>query len=156
MLLSWGIEAMEEKRLYETTYIAVPDLTAEELSGIVDKFEGILRDGHAEILNNEKWGLKQLAYPIADRATGKKKQSGYYVHIEFKSPPVFIEKLEREYTYDERILRFLTIAVDKHHAEYNIRRRNRLSHQANLAAAERATRERIGSIDFDDLVAEEI
>jgi small subunit ribosomal protein S6 len=63
-------------------------------------------------------GLRQLAYPI------QKKMNGYYVLIEFKSAPEFIKALEVEYKRDERIIRFLTTALDKHAVDYNTRRKS--------------------------------
>ncbi len=63
-------------------------------------------------------GLKQLAYPI------QKKNNGFYVLVEFKAEPTFIKTLEVEYKRDERIIRFLTTALDKHAVEYNAKRKS--------------------------------
>ena len=65
----------------------------------------------------EDWGLKQLAYPI------QKKTTGFYYLIEFKAEPQFIAKLETQYRRDERIIRFLTFAMDKHAVAYAEKRR---------------------------------
>jgi small subunit ribosomal protein S6 len=63
-------------------------------------------------------GLRQMAYPI------QKKTTGYYVLIEFKSAPTFVKTLEVEYKRDERIMRFLTTALDKFALEYNAKRKS--------------------------------
>jgi len=117
---------MELKRPYDTTYIVLPDLSADDYAAILQKFNKLLADNGAEIVNQEVWGLRKLAYPI------KKKQHGYYVYTEILAPGTFIEKLEREYIYDERIIRSLTVALDKHAVAFNLRRRNK----QNLAVAE--------------------
>jgi small subunit ribosomal protein S6 len=43
---------------------------------------------------------------------------------EFKADGALINKLEVEYKRDERIMRFLTVALDKHAIAYNDRKRN--------------------------------
>lgn len=105
------------KKMYETTFILSPELTEEEYKAMVAKFLKVLTDQGAEIINTEYWGLKKLAYPI------QKKGSGYYTYCEFKSPVEAIAKLETEYGYEEKMLRFLTITLDKHAVAYNIKRR---------------------------------
>jgi small subunit ribosomal protein S6 len=93
-------------------------LSEEAAKEVVTKFSKLLKDNGAEIIQEDNWGLKKLAYPI------KKKATGYYHLIEFKAPGDLINKLEVEYRRDERILRFLTTALDKHAVVYNERKRN--------------------------------
>ena len=78
----------------------------------------ILTAEGAEIINEENWGLKKLAYPI------QKKSTGFYQLIEFKAEPQVIEKLEINFRRDERVIRFLTFKMDKYAAEYAAKRRN--------------------------------
>ena len=106
---------------YETVFILTPVLSDDQMKEAVEKFKGILTEGGAEILNEELWGLKKLAYPI------EKKSTGYYVMIEFKAEPTLISKLEVNYRRDERVLRYLTVKNDKFAAEYAEKRRNKLS-----------------------------
>ncbi len=103
---------------YETVIILTPLLSEEAAKEVVTKFSKLLADNGAEIIQEDNWGLKKLAYPI------KKKVTGYYHLIEFKAPGESINKLEVEYRRDERILRFLTTALDKHATVYNERKRN--------------------------------
>ena len=84
----------------------------------VEKFKAILTQEGAEIINEENWGLKKLAYPI------QKKSTGFYQLIEFKAEPSVIEKLEVNYRRDERVIRFLTFKMDKYAAEYAAKRRS--------------------------------
>lgn len=103
--------------MYETTFILSPELGEDEYKTMVAKFLKVITDQGGEIINTEYWGLKKLAYPI------QKKGSGYYTYIEFKAPVEAITKLETEYGYEEKMLRFLTITLDKHAVAYNIKRR---------------------------------
>jgi small subunit ribosomal protein S6 len=85
----------------------------------VEKFKGILAEENSEIINEESWGLKKLAYPI------DKKSTGFYQLIEFKAEPATIAKLEVNFRRDERVLRYLTVKLDKYAAEYAAKRRNK-------------------------------
>ncbi len=103
---------------YETVIILTPLLSEEIVKEAIAKFQGILTEGGAEIVHEDNWGLKKLAYPI------EKKTTGFYHLIEFKAPGELISKLEIEYKRDERVMRFLTIKLDKHALAYNEKKRS--------------------------------
>jgi small subunit ribosomal protein S6 len=102
---------------YETITIMSPLLTEDQVKEVSGKFRDYLTQNQAEIVHEESWGLRKLAYPI------KKKSTGFYNLIEFKSDPALIQKLEIEYKRDERILRFLTVAQNKHAIAFSERRK---------------------------------
>lgn len=106
-----------ELKNYETVFILTPVLPEAQVKDTVEKFKELLKNNKAEIVHEENWGLKNLAYPIANKSTG------FYFLIEFKAEPKFIATLELEYRRDERIIRFLTTALDKFAVAYNERRR---------------------------------
>ncbi|WP_299577337.1 30S ribosomal protein S6 [uncultured Sunxiuqinia sp.] len=108
------------KNQYETVFIATPVLSDVQIKEAVSKFRDIITQDGGEIVNEEDWGLRKLAYPI------QKKSTGFYHLIEFKAEPSLIEKLETQYRRDERIIRFLTFRQDKYAAEYSEKRRNNL------------------------------
>ena len=64
---------------YETVFILTPVLSDDQTKETVAKFKSLLTENGAEILNEESWGLKKLAYNI------QKKSSGFYFLIEFKA-----------------------------------------------------------------------
>ena len=103
---------------YETVFNLTPVLSDVQMKETVDKFKGILTAEGAEIINEENWGLKKLAYPI------EKKSTGFYQLIEFKADPTVIEKLEVNYRRDERVIRYLTTKLDKYAIEYAAKRRS--------------------------------
>ncbi|GAB3339430.1 30S ribosomal protein S6 [Marivirga atlantica] len=107
-----------ELKNYETVFILTPVLSDAQMKDAVDKFRKVLEDKKAEIINVEQWGLKKLAYPIQHKSTG------FYNLIEFKATPETVAVLELEYRRDEKVMRFLTVALDKHAIEYAERRRN--------------------------------
>jgi small subunit ribosomal protein S6 len=109
---------------YETVFIATPVLSDAQFKEVVSKFSGLITANHAELIHDEDWGLKKLAYPI------QKKSTGFYHLFEFKSEPSFIEKLELEFRRDERIIRFLTFKLDKHAVEYSAKRKLKVKAKA--------------------------
>ncbi|MFA9390108.1 MAG: 30S ribosomal protein S6 [Prolixibacteraceae bacterium] len=105
---------------YESVFIATPVLSDAQFKEVVAKFSSLVTENGGEIINEEDWGLKKLAYPI------QKKSTGFYHLIEFRAEPSFIEKLETMYRRDERVIRFLTFRLDKYAAEYSEKRRNKI------------------------------
>ena len=98
---------------YETVFIANPVLSAAQMKEAVAKFRDLITGNEGEIVHEEDWGLKKLAYPI------QKKTTGFYYLLEFKANPDFISKFETELRRDEKIMRFLTVKLDKFAIEYN-------------------------------------
>lgn len=104
---------------YETVFITTPVLSENQMKETVEKFVGILKETGAEIVHEEDWGLKKLAYPI------QKKSTGFYYLVEFKAEGTTIQKLETEYRRDERIIRFLTFRMDKFAVAYSEKKRSK-------------------------------
>ncbi len=102
---------------YETVFIATPVLSEAQMKEAVAKYVDYITSKGGEIVYQEDWGLKQLAYPI------QKKTTGFYYLIEFKADTQVISHLETQYRRDERIMRFLTFAMDKHAIAYAEKRR---------------------------------
>lgn len=106
---------------YETVFIVTPVLSEAQMKETVQKFKKLITDNHGSVVHEEDWGLKKLAYPI------QKKTTGFYNLIEFKAEPSFIQKFELDLKHDERIIRFLTVVMDKHSIEYAQKKRNKLN-----------------------------
>ena len=104
---------------YETVFIATPVLSDSQMKEAAAKYTKFITDNGGEIVSEENWGLKQLAYPI------NKKTTGFYYLIEFKADTQFVDALETQYRRDERIIRFLTFAMDKDAVAYAEKRRNK-------------------------------
>ena len=103
---------------YETVFILTPVLSDVQMKEAVEKFKNLLTDQGAEIVNEENWGLRKLAYPI------DKKSTGFYTFLEFKADPSVVARLEVNFRRDERVIRFLTIKQDHFAFEYAEKRRN--------------------------------
>jgi small subunit ribosomal protein S6 len=117
---------------YETVFILTPVLSEPQMKEAVAKFKDYLVNHGAEIINEENWGLRKLAYPI------QKKSTGFYNLFEFRAEPTLIKKLETAYRRDERVMRFLTFRLEKYAIEYAEKRRNLRAAKANEKKVEPA------------------
>ena len=106
-----------EKR-YETVFILTPVLSDDQAKEAAKKFKKTITDLGGKIVNEENWGLRKLAYPI------QKKTTGFYHLLEFAGEgQEIVNNLEVTFKRDERVLRFLTVALDKHAAAYADKRK---------------------------------
>ncbi len=107
---------------YETVFILTPVLSEDQAKEAAKKFKKAITDLGGKVVNEENWGLKKLAYPI------QKKTTGFYHLFEFTGEgEEIINTLEVTYKRDERILRFLTVALDKHAVAYAEKRRGKVA-----------------------------
>ncbi len=104
---------------YETVFILNPVLSDDQIAETVKKFEDFLIKNGAKMVAKENWGLKKLAYPIQN------KKSGFYHLFEFTNSGEVVTPYEQEFRRDERVMRFLTVKLDKHAVAWAEKRRTR-------------------------------
>jgi small subunit ribosomal protein S6 len=109
---------------YETVFILNPVLSEDQIKETVKKFEDYLTSQGAEMVHKEDWGLKKLAYPIEN------KKSGFYHLLEFKVGPEVVENFELMMRQDERVMRYLTVKLDKYAIEWARERVKRTKQKA--------------------------
>jgi small subunit ribosomal protein S6 len=102
---------------YETVFILTPVLSDDQMKETVKKYQDFLRKSGAEIVHEENWGMRKLAYPI------QKKSTGFYHLYEYKADGESIANIELTLKRDERVMRFLTVKLDKHAVAYNEKKR---------------------------------
>ena len=108
-------------RNYEITFIVDPVLSGDEIKATAQTYLDMLTKEGCEIIAKEELGLKQLAYGI------NKRHSGVYYSVEFKAENgAVIPGAELALTRDERIMRFLTVKLDRYGVKYNDDKRNGL------------------------------
>lgn len=106
---------------YETVFILTPVLSDEQAKETAKKFKKQLGDLGAKVAHEEFWGLKKLAYPI------QKKSTGFYHLFEYTTDSItLVNELEVAFKRDERVMRYLTVSLDKHAIEYAEKRRTKL------------------------------
>lgn len=92
--------------LYETIFIAKPQLTDTEVVGILDKTKKLIAQGGGEILAEDQVGRRKLAYPI------ERSREGFYVMLKFQSPTSVLEKLNHHYHVSDGVLRSMTMRLE--------------------------------------------
>jgi len=109
---------------YETVFILNPVLSDDQIKETVKKYEDILVSGGAKMISKEDWGLKKLSYAIQN------KKSGFYHLMEYTVPGTVISELELAFRRDERVMRYLTVKLDKHAIAWAEKRRERNKQKA--------------------------
>jgi small subunit ribosomal protein S6 len=104
---------------YETVFIMTPVLSEDQMKETVGKFKAMLSENGAKLVHEENWGLRKLAYPI------QKKTTGFYYLLEFQAETDLVAKLEVVFKRDERVIRFLTVSLDKNAIAYNEKKRTK-------------------------------
>lgn len=104
---------------YETVFILNPVLSDVQVKETVKKFEDYLVSKGAEMISKEDWGLKKLAYTIQN------KKSGFYHLFEYKVAGEYVAPFELEFRRDDSVMRYLTVALDKHAVAWAEKRRLR-------------------------------
>ncbi len=104
---------------YESVFILNPALSEEQVEKSVLKYEKFLKSNGAKLIHKENWGLKKLAYTIEN------KNSGFYNLFQFEAPSEIISNFELEFARDETVMRYLTVALDKHAIAWAEKRKNR-------------------------------
>jgi small subunit ribosomal protein S6 len=104
---------------YESVIILNPVLSQSQVEETIEKFRSLIKEAGSDMVFEDNWGMKKLAYPI------QKKKTGFYYLFEFKGPTELIARLETEYKRDERVMRWLTTALEKEAIIYNEKKRNK-------------------------------
>ncbi len=92
--------------LYETTFIARQDISAQDAEKLAKEFADIIKKAGGKVVKQEYWGLRSLAYKI--NKVGK----GHYIWLGIEIPGDFVTELERRYRLHEDVVRSLTVKVD--------------------------------------------
>ena len=103
---------------YELMVIFTPVLSDDEFRAAQKKYTTLVTDNGGQVVEENPWGLKSLAYPI------QKKTTGLYWVVEFTAPSDFNEKLKIQLLRDESVLRHMATKLDKYAVEYNAKKRS--------------------------------
>lgn len=131
---------------YEITFIIDPVLPGDEIKTAGKAYEELIANDGCNIVHVDEIGLKQLAYPI------NKRNSGVYKSIEFQTESgSIISKLELALRRDERIMRFLTVKLDRYGIKYNDDKRNGKIGSKSKSAEKTEEKKEGGYVRKDDL-----
>ena len=94
-------------RLYDIVVLLTPDLTDEEAAKVTGDYRKILTEGGAQIVRDDVWGRRRLAYPIG------RKREAYYHHFQVNAEPPLIAETERRLRLSDQVLRHLAVRADE-------------------------------------------
>ncbi len=92
---------------YETVFITRVDLTDDALKALKDKVMGIISAYKGEVIYQEDWGKRKLAYPI------NKETRGHYTYIVYTADGDVVAEIERNLRLHDHVVRFLTVNLSK-------------------------------------------
>ena len=93
------------KRDYELVVLLHPDLEIDLEKPLV-KIRGIITDNGGEVVKEDNWGKRKLAYRI------KKEDFAVYVYMDVKLPAEGVKKIQSILNITDEVLRYLLTAVD--------------------------------------------
>ena len=93
-------------RNYEIMYILKPDYDEEKVTEYITKYSDIIRNNKGEVVSEDKWGKRRLAYEIQDF------REGFYILVNFKSEANVPTELDRVMKISDEILRFMITNKD--------------------------------------------
>jgi len=94
-------------RDYEVVIVLKPDIEDEDREKLIERLDAWMThsEGEADQFSADHWGIRTLAYPI------RKYQEGYYIFYIAKLDPTKISEMERNFTYQDDILRHLVVRM---------------------------------------------
>jgi len=94
-------------RRYETIAIIDPDVSDEERAGVLERTTNLIPKEGGFLIMQDEWGNRKLAYEI------KKKVRGYYFRIDYCGVGSLVDEMERFFRIDDRVLKFMTVLLEK-------------------------------------------
>src|SRR5579883_3079209 len=90
---------------YEHTFLARQDVTAQQVTGLMNTFKAVIEENGGTVGKTEYWGLKSTAYKI------KKNRRAHYAFMNIEAPHQAVLEMERQMRISSDIIRFLTVRV---------------------------------------------
>ena len=94
--------------LYEHVFISRQDLSNAQAEGLIEHFSTVLADNGGQVVDQEYWGVKTMAYKI------NKNRKGHNAFLKTDAPAPAVQEMERLMRLHDDVMRVLTIKVDEH------------------------------------------
>ncbi|MBO0142399.1 30S ribosomal protein S6 [Agrobacterium sp. Ap1] len=94
--------------LYEHVFLARQDMSAQQVDALVEQYKGVIEANGGKVGRVENWGLKSLTYRM------KKNRKAHYALMDIDAPAAAVHEMERQMRINEDVLRYMTLAVEKH------------------------------------------
>ena len=96
-------------RTYELVFVVDPRVSDEEVVTMIQEYRQMISAGGSEIVTEENWGRRKLAYPINKLSEGKYVLFG----ITSQDGKTSLPEVEHRMRQNEKILRYLTVRTDE-------------------------------------------
>lgn len=116
-------------RLYDIVVLVTPELSEDDTQKVAADFRKILTDGGAEIVKDEPWGRRRLAFPIA------RKREAYYQYFQVSAEPAIVAEVERRMRLSDQVIRHLAVRADE-----ELKRAAKSTERQRVKAAKRPPR----------------
>lgn len=116
-------------RLYDIVVLLTPELSEDEAAKLTAEHRKLLTDGGAEVVKEESWGRRKLAFPIA------RKREAYYHHFQVSALPATVAEVERRLRLSDQVLRHLAVRADE-----ELKRSAKMAERLKKKAARRPPR----------------
>lgn len=116
-------------RLYDIVALVTPDLADEDAQKVASEYRKLLTDGGGEIVKDEPWGRRRLAYTIL------RKKEAYYHYFQVSAEPALIAETERRMKLSDQVLRHLAVRAD-----FELKRAAKMAARLKEKAARRPPR----------------
>ena len=93
-------------RDYEIIFIVHPELDETNFTETVEKVQGWIIESGGTITKTDIWGKRRMAYAI------RKQREGQYVYLNANIEPSFVRELERNFRFQEPVMRFLITSLN--------------------------------------------
>lgn len=94
-------------RKYEIMYIIRPNMDDEARQAVIERFNNVLKENGAEIVNVTDWGKRRLAYEI------EKYRDGYYMILNVMAEPQAVQEFDRLARISEDIIRHIVVKEEE-------------------------------------------
>ena len=91
---------------YELTVLIHPDLEA-DLDKALDKVKSLITDNGGEIIKEDNWGKKKLAYEV------QKMKEAFYYFIRFEAESTVPAEIESRVRIMDNVIRYLCVRQDE-------------------------------------------
>lgn len=116
-------------RLYDIVVLVTPDLNDEDATKVAAEYKKVLTDGGANVVKDEPWGKRRLAFPI------QRKREAHYHYWQVEAAPAAVAEAERRMGLSDQILRHLAVRVDE-----ELKRSAKMAERLRIKAAKRPPR----------------
>ncbi len=120
---------------YETTFITRPEMNEDALKALTDRLISIIPSFGGELVLQEDWGTKRLAYKI------EKESRGRYTYLVYTGNGNIVAEIERNLRMNDFVMRFLSVNLAREFEQESfMKRREEIKAQAKKREEEREAR----------------